>query len=178
MPVKNNHPLLHRKIEGFFKSPNLYEAEFEESVQTNRGHGRLEVRRLRISDDLPRGFTGFAGVRQLYCLERTVTHVKSGKSSYECIYGMTSLPRRHGSACTVLGLTRDHWSIENGNHWVRDVTFGEDGSQVRVGHICEVMSLFRHLAIGLIRLTGSVNVAASRRLFAAQPREALKLVGI
>ncbi len=30
-------------------------------------------------------------------------------------------------------LLRDHWRIENGLHWVRDVTFDEDRSQVRSG---------------------------------------------
>lgn len=178
MPVKDNHRTLLRKIEGFFKSPNLYQAEFEESIQHSKGHGRIETRRLVVSEDLPRGFTGFAGVRQLYFLERLVVHVGSGKSSREHVYGMTSLPRSHGSAATLLELTRDHWSIENRNHWVRDVTLGEDASQVRVGHLPQVMSLFRHAVLGLIRLTGSRNVAASRREFGACPRKALRLIGM
>ena len=32
-----------------------------------------------------------------------------------------------------MSLSRGHWGIENRLHWVRDVTFDEDRSQVRTG---------------------------------------------
>jgi len=177
MVVKNNHPLLRKKIEGFFNSPTLYEAEFHRATQTTCARARVETRAIVTSDDLPRGFTGFAGVRQVLRLERSVTHKKSGKVCQETVFGMTSLPRCVASAPVLAELVRGHWTIENRCHYVRDVTFGEDASQVRVGSVPQVMAAFRNVALGLIRLSGRSNVAAARRLFAAQPRLALKLLG-
>jgi hypothetical protein len=46
MTVKNNHPLLRKKIAGFFNSPTLYEAEFHRATETARGRGRVETRTL------------------------------------------------------------------------------------------------------------------------------------
>ena len=177
MVVKDNHPLLRKKIEGFFASPTLYEAEFHRATQTTQQRGRVETRAMVTSDDLPRGFTGFPGVRQLFRLERTVEHKGSGKLCRDIVFGMTSLPRSTGSAAEVAALVRGHWTIENRCHYVRDVTFGEDASQVRVGSAPQVMAALRNMAVGLIRLSGLMNVAAARRLFAARPRLALKLLG-
>jgi predicted transposase YbfD/YdcC len=178
MVVKDNHPLLRKKIQGFFDSPTLYEAEFHRAtLTTTGGRGRVETRAMVTSADLPRGFTGFAGVRQLFRLERTVEHNRSGKVFQETVFGMTSLPRSTRSAAEVAALVQGHWTIENRSHYVRDVTFGEDASQVRVGSAPQVMAALRNMAVGLIRLSGLVNVAAARRLFAARHCLVLKLLG-
>ena len=56
-----------------------------------------------------------------------------------------------------------HWDIENRLHWVRDVTFDEDRSQVRTGNTLRVMAALRNIAIGLLRLDGHRNIAAALR---------------
>ena len=61
------------------------------------------------------------------------------------------------------GWLRGHWSIENKLHWVRAVTFGEDLSQARTGSGPQVMATLRHLAIGLLRLTGATTSADAPR---------------
>jgi len=68
--------------------------------------------------------------------------------------------------------------IENQSHWVRDVTFDEDRSQVRCGNILQVMAALRNTAIGLLRYAGYSNIAAAGRRLAAQPLQALALIGI
>ena len=70
------------------------------------------------------------------------------------------------------------WQIENKSHWVRDVTFDEDRSQVRCGNIHQVMAALRNTAIGLLRGAGYPNIAAACRQLAAQPLQALALIGI
>lgn len=177
MVVKENHPLLLRRLESLFAHPGLYEAEFDRATQTNRGHGREETRFLHCTYDLPRFFTGFAGVRQAFRLERKVLHKKTGKQSHEVVYGMTSLPRLGADAQALLGLVRGHWTIENRVHWVRDVTMGEDASHVRVGNIPHVMAAFRNAAIAVLRRDGHTNIASARRYLAANPKQALKLIG-
>jgi hypothetical protein len=182
MIVKDNHRVLHRKLLSFFQSPGLYEAEFSRARQSNIGHGRVECRSIVLSDDVPRGFsksTGFAGVRQLFFLERHVRFKggkRAGEEYTEVVVGMTSLPRSLASPAHLLSLIRGHWSIES-LHYVRDVTFLEDASQVRTGNIPQTMVLFRNAVIGLVRVAGWQNVAAARRYFAANPHEALRLMG-
>ena len=41
-------------------------------------------------------------------------------------YGVTSLPPAVADAARLLTLKREHWQIENGLHYVKDVTLGED----------------------------------------------------
>jgi hypothetical protein len=97
---------------------------------------------------------------------------------HEVVYGITSLSRERATAAQLLKLWREHWHIENKLHWVRDVTFDEDRSQVRVGHIPQVMAALRNTAISLLRVWGAENIAAACRRFAAQPALALAAVGI
>ena len=68
--------------------------------------------------------------------------------------------------------------VENKSHWVRDVTFDEDRSQVRCGNIPHMMAALRNTAIGLLRWAGHTNIAAACRRLAAQPVLALALIGI
>jgi hypothetical protein len=59
------------------------------------------------------------------------------------------------------------WALVS--HWVRDVPFDEDRSQVWCDHIPQVMAVLRNTAIGLMRGAGYTNIAAACRRFAAQP---------
>lgn len=75
-------------------------------------------------------------------------------------------------------MIRAHGPIENKSHRVRDVTFAEDHSQVRVGAIPHVMTTLRNTVIGLLRTAGVTNIAAAGRHYAACPWEALALLGL
>ena len=124
------------------------------------------------------GKFGWAGLAQGFRLERWAREKPSGKERQEVVYGITSLPPRLAGPEQLLGLTRGQWLIEHGSHWVRDVTYGEDHSQARSGSIPQVMAALRNTAIGLLRGAGHTNIAAATRRYAAQPREALALLGI
>jgi hypothetical protein len=101
-------------------------------------------------------------------VERTVTHKKTVEHRKEIVYGITSLDPQQADKSVLLHLVRGHWRIENRSHWVRDVTFGEDHSQVRCSSIPQVMAVLRNTAIGLMRLAGVTNIAAAYRRFAAK----------
>ena len=72
---------------------------------------------------------------------------------------------------------QSHWGIES-LHWVRDVTFGEDKCQVKVGHAPQNLAAFRNAAISLLRIAGHKEIAATLRAFSYRPLKLLQFLGI
>ena len=169
--VKENQPTLWEDVRDLW----LEGAPAPDAVAVSTGHGRVEARRLWVSSALT-GYTDWPHLAQACRLERTVT--RQGRTTVEVAYAVTSLPSSLASPARLLALWRGHWGIENGLHWVRDVTFDEDRSQVRTRAGPQVMAALRNLAISLIRRAGHANIAAALRRHAAHPWEALALVGV
>ena len=96
-------------------------------------------------------------------MHREVTELATGAARRETVYGVTSLSPAQASPARLLALVRAHWTIENRLHWVRDVTFDEDRSQVRQGAGPQVMATLRNLAISLLRLAGAPLIAPALR---------------
>jgi len=95
------------------------------------------------------------------------------------VHGVTSRPGAGPeSGKALLALVRGHWTIENRVHWVRDVTFDEDRSQVRKRNGPRVMASLRNLAIGILRVAGARSVAKALRWCAGDHRRVLRLVGL
>jgi predicted transposase YbfD/YdcC len=176
MIVKDNQPQLRADIELVFTLPPA--GDRQETARTvDIGHGRIEQRNITTSEALG-GYSDWPGLTQVFELGRHVITQKTGKERAEVVYGITSLPPKRATPERLLELVRGHWHIENKSHWVRDVTFDEDRSQVRCGNIPQVMAALRNTAIGLLRWAGHTNIAAACRQFAAQPVQALALIGI
>jgi hypothetical protein len=94
------------------------------------------------------------------------------------VYAITSLPHAQASPARLADLIRGHWKIENGLHWVRDVTFAEDASQLRSGTGPNVMASLRNLVIGVLSRAGPVNLAAALRYHSRDPHRPLATMGI
>jgi len=177
MVVKDNQPQLRADIETVFALPPIATETRTVAQTVDGGHGRIEQRRLETSDVLV-GYSDWPGLAQVFHLERQVVSKKTGEVREEVVAGVTSLALERADAARLLALVRGHWHIENQSHWVRDVTFDEDRSQVRCGSIPQVMAALRNTVIGLTRWAGDTNIAAACRRFAAQPALALELMGI
>jgi predicted transposase YbfD/YdcC len=176
MIVKDNQPQLRADIELVFALPPV--GDQQETTRTvDIGHGRIEQRNLTTSKALV-GYSDWPGLAQVFELGRHVITQKTTEERVEVVYGVTSLSPERATPGRVLELVRGPWAIENKSHWVRDVTFDEDRSQVRCGHIPQVMAALRNTAIGLLRWAGRTNIAAACRRLAAQPAQALALIGI
>ena len=106
------------------------------------GHGRIEQRNITTSEALV-GYSDWPGLAQVFELG-VRHHPKNGQGTGEVVYGVTSLRPERATPGRLLELVRGHWHIENKSHWVRDVTFDEDRSQVRCGNIPQS---WRHSAI-------------------------------
>ena len=70
---------------------------------------------------------------------------------FETQYGITSLSPEVEE--DLLKLRREHWTIENKVHWVRDTVLGEDASQARTGSIPQVIAALRNTAMSVLRRT-------------------------
>jgi predicted transposase YbfD/YdcC len=176
MIVKENQPQLRAESELVFTLPPV--GDHQAMAQTvDLGHGRIEQRNLTTSEALV-GYSDWPGLAQVFELGRHVMFPKTGKERVEVVYGVTSLSPQRAPPARLLELVRGQWQIENKSHWVRAVTFDEDRSQVRCGNIPQVMAALRNTAIGLLRYAGYANMAAAGRRLAAQPLQALALIGI
>jgi len=148
-------------------------------------HGRRERRELwALSDPELNGYAGSAGtvgvtwphLQQICRLERQ--RDMKGKKQVQVSYVITSLPATDADARRLLTISRGHWGIENRIHWVRDVTFDEDRSQVRLGAAPQVMAGLRNLVISLVRRAGHCNVAAALRRHNSHLTEAFNMLGL
>jgi predicted transposase YbfD/YdcC len=177
LPVKDNQPVLRQDIALVFAHADRLSETITEARTTDQHGGRIETRWLRASTALE-GYLEWPGHAQVLELQRTVTEKRTGKTRREVAHAITSLGRERATARQLLEVWRAHWHIENRLHWVRDVSFDEDRSQVRAGHAPQVMATLRNIAISLLRICGAANIAAACRRYAAQPALALAAVGI
>jgi predicted transposase YbfD/YdcC len=138
MIVTDNQPQLKADIELVFTLPPV--GDRQESGRTvDIGHGRIEPRNLTTSAALV-GYSDGPGLAQVFEVGRHVMTQKTATERSEVVYGVTSLSPERATPHRLLELVSGHWGIENKSHWVRDVTFDEDRSQVRCGNIPHMMA--------------------------------------
>lgn len=140
-----------------------------------------QAERLDAEEGEAGTIAGWAGLAQVCRLHREVEFVsgaQAGTTRDEWAYALTSLPPEQADAARLERLWRGHWQIENGLHYVRDVTLGEDACQVRAGRAPANLAACRNTALNLLRRAGVTNVAAALRRHAMDPRRALALMGI
>jgi predicted transposase YbfD/YdcC len=143
----------------------------------DKAHGRLEIRKIWTSTEI-NDYVQFPYCAQVGCIDRYSEKIPSGKVHRETAYLITSLSPQQANARELLSLVRNHWGIENKSHYVRDVTFDEDRSQVRIKSGPRMMATLRNFAISILRLAGKRNIAKALRDMAANPHLALRLIGI
>ncbi len=164
--VKGNRPAL------FAACKALPWREVTAHSVTNKGHGRRVTRTIKVVT--APAWIEFHGAVQVAQLRRTVT--RKGRKTVEVVYLITSADHRAAPPATLATWVQGHWGIENRLHWVRDVTFDEDRSQVRTGAAPQVMATLRNLVITLLRLAGWTNIAHALRHHAADNRRPLTLL--
>jgi predicted transposase YbfD/YdcC len=157
--IKGNQPLARAAATALLSGPDQEWTEMT-AVQDDRGHGRVERRTIRLA---PADQDLFPGAQQAFRLRRDTAGLDGVWTSKEIVYGITSLRADLAGPAHLNYYARRHWVVENRLHWVRDVTFAEDGSRVRTGAAPRVLATFRNLAISAIRLAGRANIAHARR---------------
>jgi predicted transposase YbfD/YdcC len=165
--LKGNQGSLHEAVEEYFttaQAANFKNVPYHYTEEIDNEHGRLEIRRYWITEDLctlPRTEL-WKGLRSIGLVER------------ECWVGETrSIERRYfinsiaADAKQFAYAVRGHWSVENRLHWRLDVVFREDDSRIRKGNAPAIMTAIRHLCVNLFQKEPSNLSLKKKRLKAA-----------
>jgi predicted transposase YbfD/YdcC len=127
---------------------------------TARGHGREEVREVKVAtvDGLL-----FPHVRQVVQIRRKRRKIGAKKWSAEAVHAVTDLPAEQAGTSESASWARGHWITENAAHWTKDVTFGEDAIQVRRHNTPVVMTAIRDIVRGTLQLASWAHTVSGRR---------------
>ena len=192
LPVKANQKQLYEDIRDLFEPfdetdpPEVEHRRFENLhtevgahlqtyTDTEDAKGRITTRTLTVSTLLTE-HTDWPGLQQVYQYTTHQKQKKTGQVKCHVQYGITSLTPQRASAPDLLKLRREHSTIENKLHWVRDTVFGEDASNVRTGVIPQVMAAMRNTTLSVLRFTGHTKITDALQLFAAKPKLAVNLI--
>jgi predicted transposase YbfD/YdcC len=140
---------------------------------TDKGHGRIEVRRLEASEALVEHCDHWPGLAQVCKITRR--RIVRGQEGVNIVYAITSLPRERADAARLLALSRGHWGIENRLHLARDASLGEDACRTRSGAAPQVLAAFRNTALSCLRRLGFKPVEGFEH-FAEHRDQALNFV--
>jgi len=185
-PIKDNQPRLLADIQQLFTIPEeiprpgfgKLSNDFLSAKKVNKGHGRIEKRILQTSVML-NAYLDWPGLAQVYRLERQFTWLRKGKivkRSCETEFGITSLSRAKASPANLMQYRRQHWLIETGLHYRRDVTFKEDATRMTKTAVGHIVAMIHNLVIALIKRAGYSNAAKARRWFAGHLDQAFSLL--
>jgi predicted transposase YbfD/YdcC len=180
--VKRNQRTLYDDIEAAFSvlpPKGTCETEFWQYATTtvhHRGHGRTETHTLDSTTALNH-YLPFADVGQVIRRTRTAIEHSTKDKTVSVEYLITSLDRQRVNLDQVEQLRRGHWTIENVTHYPRDVSFGEDRSQIRSGNAPQALAALRNAVASLLRIEGWTTLPSGFRYCQRSPQIPLRLMG-
>jgi hypothetical protein len=140
-----------------------------------KAHGRVEMRSIRVSSERKR-LLRLAWLGAVFEIRRGF-HSK-GVCKEAVRYGVTSLPAPIANPERLLKLKRGHLTLENGFHYIKDVTMGEDKSTVHCEHGAKIMAALRNTVVSLLRHAGFSTIAARMRYNSTHPHAALEVLSL
>lgn len=184
LALKGNHETARDEFQAYFddavpegadaNTPRPKGMDFHQS--TDKGHGRVEVRRYWHTDDIHwfEDKANWAGLASVGMVEST--RIQNGQKSTErrmflCSYDTDAKKLAH--------TTRGHWGVENPLHWTLDVTFGEDQNRARTRNAAQNLAALRRLALNIAKNEKTKIPIRQKRIRAALDEKFLqKLLGI
>mgnify|MGYP004008032257 CR=1 FL=1 len=142
------------------------------SSTLDSGHGRIEERICRVTDDiawLRERHPDWKNLNSIAAVTCVRSSKKIGETTDQTRLYITSLPPEPKR---ILDASRAQWRVENNLHWTLDVTFREDACRCRKNNSPLNLSLIRKAAINLIKQDKSTKLPLKRkRLKAAMDPE-------
>ena len=182
--LKDNQP-------GLYAAADAHPWENEPILHgaSETGHGRHEIRLIRVTSQIPGAITvKLPGTAQMMLIERYRHDLPRGgapaactsgdpgdhdaltcaascgtKLSCETVLAVTALTPAQAGPAFLLARNRDHWAIENGLHHRRDTTLGEDASRLRAGQSPRLFAAIANTVTSVLNRAGHDNHAAARR---------------
>jgi predicted transposase YbfD/YdcC len=150
LALKGNQGSLHADVALFLRDPQCPQTSTHTVVDAD--HGRIETRTASVCTDIGwlqerHNWPGLAAIGKIV-RSREI----EGKARSETAYYLLSAPL---TAERFAAVARAHWGIENGLHWVLDVTMNEDSARNRKDHGPENLACLRRLALNAAKLEGS-----------------------
>jgi predicted transposase YbfD/YdcC len=148
--LKGNQEQLHEDVQFLFEKP-AKTIEFFSTQECDKGHGRVEIRKCTVTEDIEwfkETYPQWEGLRSLVEIESTRI-LKDKEPSLEKRYYISSLPANPEK---ILNAVRQHWGIENKLHWILDVSFGDDQSRIRKGNAPRNMGIIKKTALNLLQI--------------------------
>jgi predicted transposase YbfD/YdcC len=167
MALKDNHPNLYDRVVRNMNDLILEKfagVEHTSDDTTESGHGRIDRRRVWATDQLDwltaEQRAEWAGLQSIVVVEST--RKLPGKTERFRRYYLSSLPPDAEKSGRLI---RNHWAIENGQHWCLDMGFNEDQSRVRTDHGDDNLAAIRRIALNLLKQDKSRKIGiANKRL--------------
>lgn len=155
MGLKGNQGHLHEAVNDYFTTAQQHDFKsvpYSYTEEVDKDHGRLEIRRYWMSDDLSTlpHVESWAGLKSIGMAVRE--SIQNGQTTLERRFFIASIPPH---AERLAQSVRQHWGIENTLHWRLDVTLSEDQSRIRKGNGPAMMTAIRHLCLNLFEREGS-----------------------
>lgn len=145
--VKDNQPSLHSSVKELV-SIAMESDSSKRKGKRERNRGRDEFREVVVAA-IPKSHPlrdQWKGIKTVGMVFRSRT--MDGKMQEYSELFMSSLDSGVKDHAKRL---RDHWAIENSQHYVLDVTFHEDASRIRTGNAPEVSAGFRRMALNILQ---------------------------
>jgi predicted transposase YbfD/YdcC len=101
------------------------------------------------------------GIKSFFCITRSGK--RDQKLYYERVYYICSLKL---TAQEFEKRIREHWLIENQNHWIRDVVLREDHSRIPSGMAAQNFAIIRSVVLNLLRMNGEHSPTKTQRMIA------------
>jgi len=168
LSVKENQSNLYKDIDEYFRfalNDKLESENISYHMTKSYGHGRIEKRKYYVVNDetLMKHINDrkkWKNLQSVVMVENT--RETDGKKSVQCKYYISDLDVTAERFATI---TRNHWQIENGLHWVLDVHFKEDFSTSKKDNSIFNLSLLRKICYNLIKLDDSFgNISFKKKL--------------
>lgn len=158
LALKDNQPTLSADVQ-LWLDTEVARGRLAVIETVEKDHGRIELRRYALSDriDWLEAKPAWRGLQAVGRVEST--RIIGDHASTECRYFLCSFLDRDRFATAVRG----HWGIENQQHWVLDVEFGEDACRTRNDHSAENLALIRRVALNMLRHNGPPRDSIRRR---------------
>ena len=133
------------------------------AAEQDNSHGRSVHRQVQVFAPTSKLQAKYPNLASIGVVNRT--GIRAQQPFCETVYYLSSRP---WSASELLNATRQHWQIENGLHWVKDVTFREDDPVRRGGHAPVNWAVLNTFCITLARRQGWRTVPQALRAWANQ----------